>query len=218
MDKHIYLISGMGADQRLFDNLQFPEGYTVHYLPWLTPSPEESFADYAARMATCIEHEHVSLVGVSFGGMLSLEIARQRPIAKTILISSIKNTRERPPYLNLVRKTGLLRLLQLPDRIIFRKRGLIVKRFLNAETAQDKQLINDYLSKTSYDYLRWSIREVVNWRNDQLSGPVVHIHGTKDMPFPIRFVQPDYTIPGGGHFMVLNRSTAINEILRKELS
>ncbi|MVT11642.1 alpha/beta fold hydrolase [Chitinophaga tropicalis] len=217
MEKHIYLISGMGADQRIFNNLLFPEGYIPHYLEWLTPGEEESYIDYAARMAARIEHENVSLLGVSFGGMLSLEIARQRPINKTILISSIKQTSEKPSYLNLVRRTGLLRLLNLPDAIIFKNRGMILRYFLHAETPEEKQLLTDYLNKTSYDYLRWSIRQVVNWQNDFLPEGLVHIHGGKDMSFPIRFVRPDYTIPTGGHLMVLNRAAEINEILKKEL-
>jgi pimeloyl-ACP methyl ester carboxylesterase len=79
MNKHLYLLSGMGADERIFRYLSFPADYTVHYLDWLPPIPDETFPEYAARMAARIEHEHVTLVGVSFGGMLSLEIARQRP-------------------------------------------------------------------------------------------------------------------------------------------
>lgn len=218
MDKHIYLISGMGADERLFNRLQFPDNYTAHYLKWLTPQPDEAYTDYAARMAACISHENVTLLGVSFGGMLSLEIARQRPVNKIILVSSIKNTQERPTYLNFVRRSGLLNLLRLPDSILFKRRGLLVKPFLQIESAEEKELLADYLNKRSYDYMRWSIRQVVHWKNDVMPGKVVHIHGGKDRPFPIRFIRPDYTIPDGGHMMVLNRAAEINEILKKELA
>src|SRR5690606_16426633 len=99
MTRHLYLISGMGADERIFRHLRFPEEYEVHDLPWLPPRPDEPFTDYAARMAAGITaNGPVTLLGLSFGGMISLEIARQRPIAKNIIISSIKHTRERPPY------------------------------------------------------------------------------------------------------------------------
>jgi pimeloyl-ACP methyl ester carboxylesterase len=217
MKKHLYLLSGMGADERIFRYLSFPADYTVHYLDWLPPIPEETFPEYAARMAARIEHEHVTLVGVSFGGMLSLEIARQRPIQKVILISSIKTTGEKPSYLGWVRKTGLLQLLRLPDSIIFTRRKGLVKLFLNAETAEEHELLAEYMKKTAYGYLRWGIRAVVNWQNDFIPSSLVHIHGGKDKTFPLRLIKADYVIPTGGHFMVYNRAAEINEILRKEL-
>lgn len=217
MNKHVYLISGMGADERIFRHLSFPEEYTVHYLDWLTPGPQETFPAYAARMAARIEHEDVTLLGVSFGGMLSVEIARQRPVQKVILISSIKSTGEKPPYLAWVRKTGLLHLLRLPDSLIFTRRKGLVKLFLNAETAEEQELLADYMNKTAYGYLRWGIRTVVNWQNDFIPSSLVHIHGGRDRTFPSRLIKADYLIPTGGHFMVYNRAKEINEILRKEL-
>lgn len=217
MEKHLYLLSGMGADERIFKHLSFPATYIVHYLDWLPPVQEETFPEYAARMAERIAHEDVTLVGVSFGGMLAVEIARQRPVSKVILISSIKHTGERPPYLGWVRKSGLLALLRLPDSLIFTRRQGIVKLFLNAETKEEMELLSDYMKKTSYGYLRWGIRVVVNWANDFIPASIVHIHGGKDRTFPLRFIKADYTIPDGGHFMVYNRATQINEILRKEL-
>jgi pimeloyl-ACP methyl ester carboxylesterase len=213
MHKHIYLISGMGADERIFKNLRFPEGYTVHHLHWLPTIPGESFENYATRMAKGIEHDHPTLLGVSFGGMICLEIARQQPVEKVILISSIKHSSEKPGYFGLVKKLGLLALLKLPDALIFRRRTLIVKNFMNIETAEDMQLINDYMQKTSYDYLRWAIPAIVHWQNEFIPASLVHIHGNKDVPFPVRNVKPTHIIAGGGHFMVHNRAAQINEIL-----
>ena len=214
--QHIYLVSGMGADERIFRHLRFPEGYQVHFLEWLPTSPGESFTDYATRMAQCIEHEDVVLLGVSFGGMISLEIARQRPVKKVFLISSIKHTSEKPAYLRWVKRMGLTRLLDLPDAII-RQRKYFAKPFLRGETPEEQEILNDYLAKTSFDYLRWAIPAVLTWENDFAPASLVHIHGDKDVAFPLRYVKPDYTIPTGGHFMVFNRAAAINEILEKEL-
>lgn len=214
MDKHLYLVSGMGADERMFQHLRFPDDYTVHFLPWLKPVPNESYTDYAARMAAAILHTNVTLLGVSFGGMICLEIARQRPVDKVILISSIKHTREKPPYFNWVRKMGLMRL---PDSLIFKRRHAIVKRFLNTETEEERLLLTEYLQKKEYDHLRWAVTAVINWENEFTPAPLVHIHGGRDYAFPVRFIQPTYTIADGGHFMVLNRAAEINKILYKEL-
>lgn len=217
MEKHLYLISGMGADERIFQHLRFPEGYHIHFLRWLEPLPEETYPAYAARMAEGIQHETFSLLGTSFGGMIGIEIARQRPVEKVVLVSSLKKTSERPAYFNVVRKTGLLRLLNLPDALVFRHRKYFVSPFLKAESPEEKQLLDEYLEQTDYEYMRWAIRVLINWENEYLPPALVHIHGDKDLTLPIHTVQPDYVIPGGGHFMILNRAAEINEILQKEL-
>jgi pimeloyl-ACP methyl ester carboxylesterase len=215
MSKHLYLISGMGADERIFRHLRFPEAYTVHYLPWLAPQPNEPFAAYAARMAEGITDDgEVTLLGLSFGGMIGVEIARQRPIARNILISSIKHTRERPPYFNWVRR---LRLHQLPDQLIFRQRAAVVKHFMGVRSAEEEALLRDYLQKKDYTYLRWAINTVINWENDFIPASLVHINGASDLTFPVRFVKPTHIIAGGGHFMVMNRAEEINRILSAEL-
>lgn len=215
MTKHLYLISGMGADERIFRRLRFPAAYTVHNLPWLDPLPNEPFSNYAARMAAGITADgEITLLGLSFGGMISLEIARQRPIARNILISSIKHTRERPPYFNWVRK---LRLHHLPDQLLFRQRYPVVRRFLGVKSAAEEELLRDYLKKKDYTYLRWAVNTVIQWENEFIPASLVHINGGKDLTFPVRFVQPTHVIPGGGHFMVMNRAEEINRILSQEL-
>lgn len=220
MDKHLYLISGMGSDERVFRNLTFPAHYTLHFIPWLTPLPDESLADYASRMCEHIlPDEDVTLMGVSMGGILALEIARQRPVSKVILISSLKTTRERPYYFNIIRRTRLLSLLALPDAILFgRHRNLIVPFFLRAETPEEKELLLDYVRHTDFVYLRWAIRILIGWENEVVPNPLVHIHGGKDLTLPIQTVTADYVIPDGGHFMVFNRAKQISDILQNELN
>ena len=70
MNRHLYLISGMGSDERVFRNLRFPENYTLHFIPWLEPHPEEPLGDYACRMAESIPQgeDDITLLGVSMGG------------------------------------------------------------------------------------------------------------------------------------------------------
>ena len=211
MQKHLYLISGLGADERIFNNLRFPAGYQVHYLQWIPPLNDEPISHYAARMAEGITGDgSVTLMGVSFGGIISLEIARLMPIEKNILLSSIKLTSEKPPYYNWVKR---LRLHKLPDKILYQRRNIIVKKFLNIETDTERALVNEYLAKRDYTYMRWAVNAILHWENEQLPDGLVHIHGAKDMPFPVKYLKPTHLIPDGGHFMVLNRAEEINRIL-----
>ncbi|HVI44311.1 MAG TPA: alpha/beta hydrolase [Chitinophaga sp.] len=215
MAKHLYLISGLGADERIFGNLRFPSGYDVHFLPWIPPKENEPISDYAARMAEGIIIDGpVSLIGVSFGGIMSLEIARLMPVEKNVLISSIKHTGEKPPYYNWARRLGLH---NLPDHLLYKNRSFIVKKFMNVETEEDRQLLDDYLSNSDHVYRRWAVNTVLHWENEHQPEGLVHIHGGRDLTFPIRFVKPTHTIPDGGHFMVLNRAAAVNRILHEVL-
>jgi len=78
-------------------------------------------------------------------------------------------------------------------------------------------LVNEYLAKRDYAYTRWAVNAILHWENDEVPEGLVHIHGALDMPFPVKYLQPTHVIPDGGHFMVLNRSAAINRILEEVL-
>ncbi|RAJ05062.1 pimeloyl-ACP methyl ester carboxylesterase [Chitinophaga skermanii] len=211
--KKIYCISGLGADERVFSHIQFPAGYDVHFLPWITPMyDDEPIEEYAARMSKDIDTtEPVSLVGLSFGGIMSIEIARQIKVDKMVLLSTIKNSKERPPIFN--RFTTFV-FKRLPDKLIFKNRAFFVKLFLQSKSHEENKLVADYLKKDDYTYLRWAVGTIMQWKNDdELQQPFIHIHGDKDRPFPIKYVHPTHILHGAGHFMVMNRSKEINHIL-----
>ncbi|MBV7532280.1 alpha/beta fold hydrolase [Chitinophaga sp. sic0106] len=214
--KHLYLISGLGADERVFRHLRFPDGYEVHFLPWIAPQPQESISSYASRMAAGITAEgQVSLAGLSFGGIMSIEIAKLRPIHQTILLSSIKQTSEKPAYFNWIRR---LQLTKLPDFIIFQNRTRIVEYYMDVSSPEEKQLLRDYLARKDYAYSRWAFEVILNWENEFRPQNLVHIHGDRDHPFPIKYLHPTHIIPNAGHFMVYNRAAEVSRILSEVLS
>ncbi|MBO9155248.1 alpha/beta fold hydrolase [Chitinophaga sp. GCM10012297] len=214
--KHIYLISGLGADERVFSRLSFPEDCDVHYLPWINPlGPDEPIQEYASRLSRRILHPNPVLLGLSFGGMMSIEIAKQQPVEKVIIVSSVKHKEELPPYYS-----GMARLLlrNLPDRLLFGNRHYIVKLFMQSRSEEEKMLLKDYLRKRDFRYMRWALAAVLNWQNEWVPPSTVHIHGSADRPFPRRYVNPTHTIVKGGHFMVMNRAQEISRIIEKELA
>ncbi|MFY0254456.1 alpha/beta fold hydrolase [Chitinophaga sp. 30R24] len=216
MPKHLYLISGLGADERIFNNLRFPPDYQVHYLQWITPLPDETISHYASRMAAGIAADGpVVLLGVSFGGIMSIEIAKHIPVAKNILLSSIKHTTEKPPYYKWVKR---LRLHHLPDQLLYQRRSTIVRKFLNIESAAERTLVDEYLAKRDYSYTRWAVNAILHWENEQVPEGLVHIHGANDWPFPVKYLRPTHLIPNAGHFMVLNRAEEVNRILEEALT
>lgn len=213
--RHIYLISGLGADERVFSRLAFPADCEVHYLPWITPlGADEPIGEYAGRMARRILHPEPILVGLSFGGMMSLEIARQMAVRQVVLISSVKSRHEMPPYYNNFARKVLHRL---PDRLLFANRRFFVQLFMQCASDEERQLLDDYLSKKDLRYLRWALNAILEWNNEWMPPGMLHIHGTADRPFPRRYVTPTHTILKGGHFMIMNRAQEISYILEKNL-
>lgn len=213
--KTIYCISGLGADERAFSKLRI-DGYRLEVIPWLLPEKKESIQQYAARMRSAIREPHPILMGLSFGGMVCTEIAKQIPVKKLILISSIKSSRELPAWMKAVALLRLHRIMPLKSTKLTEP---IQNRMLGAYSPEERLIANEYRKKVNIDYTNWAVNEALNWKNDWRHPDTVHIHGDSDRMFPIKYIRPTFTIRQGGHFMIMNKaaevSRCINEILQQ---
>ncbi len=212
--EHLYCISGFGADERVFANLDF-SNYNVHFIPWLIPDRKESIAAYAQRMSQSIKHENPVLLGLSFGGMMCIEIAKIIKTKKVILISSVKSFREMPRWMWLTGKSHLHKMLPLRSFRLFEP---IQNYNLGITNKTELDLVKEYRKNIGQQYTDWAANEIVNWKNDWQPKNLVHIHGTNDHMFPIKKIKADYIIQGGGHFMVMNKAAKINEVLKDILN
>ena len=81
-----------------------------------------------------------------------------------------------------------------------------------------KRIVYDYVRKTDPKFVRWSLNEILTWRqSDKLPG-LVHIHGSNDHLLPCRYVKADYIVQKGGHLMVMNKAGEVNRILKEILN
>ena len=90
----------MGADKRVFTKLEL-KGYRQIHLDWLVPNNQESLTNYVKRLAVEIKDNNPIVIGLSFGGIVAIEIAKQITVKKVILISSAKQSHEIPWYFKL---------------------------------------------------------------------------------------------------------------------
>ncbi len=92
----LIMLPGMAADERLFE----PQRQAISGLivpPWIEPDPDEHLVSYAQRMASQIDPAGLVLIGgVSFGGMIALEMAYRLGLSECVLISSIRSPEEMP--------------------------------------------------------------------------------------------------------------------------
>src|SRR5450432_139063 len=207
MKQVIYCISGLGADEKIFSNLHF-RGYELKYIPWLRPHKNEKIAAYARRMAACIEHSSPVLLGVSFGGMIGIEIARQMPVKKLILISSIKSSAELPRWMKVAGKLKLNKILPVRSYTFTEK---IDNRRLGVSNEEEKLMARAYRRSADSVYINWAIHQVLNWSNNWQPDHITHLHGENDRIFPVKKITGAHIIKGGTHMMIYNRAGEISE-------
>ncbi|WP_375418369.1 alpha/beta fold hydrolase [uncultured Hymenobacter sp.] len=214
----LYLIPGLGADGRLFAPLlpRLPATVRPQVLEWLPPAaPAESLASYAARLAAPIlPNETCWVAGVSFGGIVALEIGRLRPRARIIQISSLSAAELLPLQLRLLRR---LRLTPLASPRLLNWFPGVGNWFFGIQDIEMAKLLRSFMRQLDGRYLRWSLQALLHWDSRGV-GPAVTLHGTRDRVFPLGRRQVDYQIPGGPHFMVYTHAEEVGAALAEILT
>ncbi len=206
-----YLIPGLGADGRIFERLRLRG--TVHVLDWLEPlAPDESLPAYAARLAAPIPPgQDCWLVGVSFGGVVALEIAEQRPRARVVLVSSIADPVERTGWVSL--GSWLRADVWLPVRLL-RRLPRAGEWFFGVGGGRGNELFRELLSRLTPTYTHWALGQLFRWPGTKVR-PVAHLLGDRDRVFPGGQPSATHVIPGGTHFMIVTHPGEISRILNE---
>lgn len=211
----VYCISGLGADERVYSQLQL-SGCELHFIKWIAPLPNESIENYALRLAEQVKHKDPVIMGVSFGGIMAVEMGKIISCKKIFLISSIKTKYELPLWMKWAGKLRLNKLVRLKRKENFF--SFIEYYFLGPETAAEKQLMRDFKKQTDEIYVNWAVDKILNWQNIILLNNIVQLLGTKDKFFSVIRSKPDYIIQSGSHFMVYNRAAEISVIIQTNIS
>lgn len=207
----LYLISGLGADKRVFDYLDLSE-YNVTHIEWVDPLDGETIEHYAERLLSQIHSPRPVLIGVSFGGMMAVEIAKLIEIEKVILVSSATTGLDIPFYFRMV---GLSRINKLIPTRLLKSVNFLTFWFFGAETKEEKQLLKIIIEETNSRFLHWAVDKIVNWKSRTRFTNLIHIHGTNDRILPIK--NPDVIVKGGGHLMILNRRHNLSELIKRAI-
>ena len=209
--KTVYVFSGLGADERVFHKIDFSL-YNVHFVQWIAPKKNETIEDYSLRLAAQITTENPILVGLSFGGMMAVEVSKHISTEKIIIISSAKSKNEIPFYFRLAGKLGVTKII--PAKALI-KVNLFTNWFFSNRTVEDKKMLSAILNDTDPAFLKWAINTIATWQNTYSPQNLYHIHGDADRILPYKFVTCHETIKEGAHLMIVNRSAEVNELLNK---
>jgi hypothetical protein len=211
----IYQVSGLGANQFAFKYLKFDPNFEVEFLPWIQPEPHESLDHYAQRMAENIQtDEDFILMGLSFGGLIVQEMNRFLDPKLNILISTIKDRSELPRFMRLSATTHAHKLI--PPSFLSSDKGLSYAFFRKLYSSKMPDL-QEFFEYRDPEYLKWSIDQIVNWKNHVDLKPYLHLHGDKDIVFPFSLIHDAIRIEGGNHLMVLHKARKISQIINERL-
>lgn len=207
--KTVYLFSGLGADSSIFMNLDLP-GYHKVYINWIPALPKESITQYATRIKSQITVENPDIIGLSFGGIVAVEVSKQIKVDKMVLISSVKTRNELNRFQFFFMKLGMYRIIPGP---LIRRANFLTYQYFGARSPKDKKTLTNLLAQTDASFFRWALGSIAYWDNKLAPERTIQIHGTADRVITGKRVHPDYRIKGGGHLMVFNKADTISKIV-----
>lgn len=206
----VYVMPGMAASPEIFGYLSLPKRFEFYPLSWKIPEQNENLVNYAKRMLDEVHHKNPVLIGVSFGGIIVQEMAKIISVRKLIIISSVKTKFELPRRMRLSRNLGLYHIA--PVNLVKNIKNWSKYAF-NDKLEHRLELYEKYLSVDDPYYLKWAIKQMLCWNQEEPPAGIVHIHGNADPVFPHKYIKDCITIPGGTHIMVIIKHKWFNENL-----
>ncbi len=213
--KHVlYAFPGLCTDSRMFA-LQLCLDYDIRFIEWIPPQKGETMHTYAGRLSKHIDSSQpFSLIGVSMGGMMCMELAKHVKAEKVVLVSSAKTRSELPTHLKALK---VLKLNHLIPTALLKQLVTFYSGTVGDLKGDFRAIFKHMIQVTEPKFLHWVINAIIHWDNEEVPDNVVHIHGDKDKVLQYRYVKPDITIKGGTHYMVGTRADEINALLKEIL-
>lgn len=213
-DTPIILMSGMGADARVFAK-QIEALPQITVPVWIDPLPKESLASYSKRLAEAIDPGRPCYIGgASFGGFIALEMIQHLDVKACFLIGSVRSPKEFPSAFKTLKKMSYV-----ADALPFEVASLLSKAaLLSSGCASESHLtaLVKQMSESDASFLRWACRAVLEWPGADNSGstPVFQIHGGKDLVLPVKNTQPDTVVPDAGHALSMSHPDEVTAFLK----
>ncbi|WP_299758591.1 alpha/beta hydrolase [uncultured Pontibacter sp.] len=210
-----YFISGLGADWRMFQFLKLPDYVPYEHVEWIKPaSRDEPLQDYVQRLQEQITDPDPILVGLSFGGLVAIELAKLLKARKTIIISSLATHHALPVYYRALGKTKLHHWM--PFRLM-QSVYPVAPFFFGAHTPPERNVLKLAIFDIDEEFLRWALGQLLTWPQQEVLPGLVQIHGTRDLILPLHDRTDIIKVKGGEHLMVLHQADEISAILSRIL-
>ncbi|MBC7651157.1 MAG: alpha/beta hydrolase, partial [Deinococcales bacterium] len=174
----------------------------------------ETLVAYALRLRATITEPNPIIVGLSFGGMLVTEMAKNDATVTPIIISSNKSTAEFPFWLKIGKYVPVYKWV--PNKV-FQSTRFGTFWFMGATEEREKRVVKAIINATNIAFTKWAIEAIMHWDNKEIPANIYHIHGTKDRLLPHFFTKANALVPNGGHLMIMTQAAAISKLLSEKI-
>jgi pimeloyl-ACP methyl ester carboxylesterase len=206
----LYLLPGLGADTRLYNQLNISDQHEVIALPWIDAQGARNLPEYAALLHAYYALEApYALGGVSLGGMLVQEWAKIAAPTALVLISTATSRSDMP---GLIKLAAFLRMGPLLSKPLLTAMGVIGDRF-TSKSEEGRRLFLDMLKRSDADFLAFGAAAILDWKATGIDVPSLRIHGSIDKVFPYGHWEGCKVIKGGNHFMIFDRAEEIGALV-----
>lgn len=204
-----YGIGGLGVDFRIFEKLELDFPFEI--IKWIPPEQEEPLAHYVVRFSKKIDVSMpFTLIGVSFGGMVAVELNKIVKPEQIIIISSAASKYELPLIAKAIKKLHLANIL---PQLAFKPPQPILDWFFGIDDPESRKVLNHLIDEIEFSFLRWALKEIFNWQNVDVPDNLIRIDGTADKLFPYKKYPDQFTVKDGTHLMIINKAEEVSSIL-----
>lgn len=210
----VYCLSGLGADSSVFDLLTIQHPKVC--VQWIPSFKWESMSAYAKRLCDQVDtSEPFVLLGVSFGGMLAVEMNKYIRPEQTILVTSLARRSELPLWIRMIGKTRVNRLV---PTFMFGSNPKWLIWYFGIKSGLGKKMVTAIAKKTDPLFTKLSIDKVLAWDNEWLPDRLVRIQATKDWLLPPPKGVAGIDVSGAKHFAIVENAQQVSSIVDEILS
>ena len=195
-----YLLPGMGANSSMYDLLRAELQFEIKFINWPKYNGKKTYTAMARRV---IEENGIKdddiVGGSSLGGMIALEIARQKRLAAVVLIGSAISTAEVQGILTLLAPVAAITPILLVQLLAGKHNNIIARMFADADS----------------QFIKAMCQHLPQWPGAKdLEVPFFRIHGQKDHVISCPKVGAEI-ISNAGHLIAITHARECGEFLNK---
>lgn len=211
----IYFLGGLGLDNSIVNDISLA-GNELCFIDWERPLPKDTLESYSSRLISKYGIDNGSvIIGVSFGGLIAIEIAKKLALKKVVLVSSFSD----PKVLSWFFRAAIsLRLYFLFPPSILRYFSFVLNYFFSVSSSSDAAVLSGVIRRTDPIFLNWAIGNILKFTPPKKVIKTVRIHGDSDRIIRIDRQNTEYIVPKAGHFMIYDRKKDVALILEKAIS
>lgn len=211
-----WLLPGLGADSRLLnEQSRFSDGW---YTPnWIKPEENEALDSYCKRWVESLNEVPEYITGMSFGGIVALEMAKLYDIKGVVIISGCFSKESITSQF----KTQASLLKFAPDSFLkFTIKEVMFPKFIKEESLSSEQIdwLKEMASEFDPHFFRWATKLSASWQpigeKRDYSCPILQVHGKDDPIIPMVKNDADIIVEGR-HLIQYTHADQINQIIDK---